>query len=44
MDFTYIDAIKAESYDNVQITIKGIVGQFASCYLYKKLFIYLESS
>lgn len=39
-----MDATKAESYDNVEITIKGIVGQFASCYLYKNLFIYLESS
>lgn len=44
MDFTYIDATKAESYDNVQITIIGIVGQLASCYLYKNLLIYLESS
>lgn len=28
MDFTYIAATKAEGYDNVQITTKGVVGQF----------------
>lgn len=43
MDFTFIDATKVESYDNVQITTIGILGQFASFYIYKN-FIYLENS